>query len=404
MYPQLDWAASACYSLYGVDKTVSAISLALVSGEGVILFGPPGNGKTKMIDEILKTLARVTEDPLKTWSATLTSASTVDDLVGPLDIGPIVEAKGGPYNHRRTEEGLLHSDVVWLREGLSAPPPTLAALRDIMESKIFANGDQQVPSSVRAWLMDTNIEPSELSAMGEEYRALTERFPIQVHVNQSPTTANLVRSYHRSRTAPPATPVKGFSKTTMIRAQEKLEDIDVPASILEGSAQLMTTAAKNGGFVVNPRLHQKGVRLMRASAMIHGRGHVTSDDYAALIFVPGGDVLEPDMADRVRSAAVHSRARSLLDTGHLLVNEIVEMWTTAKAGFISKQQVNVCLDELHLEVQKFTKIPDVMVADRDELLERIRSLRVEYASGVRDLLQMTPAQKVFLGRIHQLRR
>jgi len=353
-----------------------------------------------MLELVLEALARAA-DPLKPWSATMTSESTIDDLIGPLDLTPIIEQSGGPYNHRRTVEGLLHADVVWLREGLSAPPRTLASVRDIMESKVFANGDQQVPSSVKAWLLDTNIEPRELMEMGDEFRALTERFPLQVSVNLSPSVQNLKSAYYSAqfeRQLPHGPSMEEFR--TM---QAACKVVSVGEDSLSHAATLMANAAKAHGFVLNPRIFQKGVRLMQASATIHGRGHTTSEDLAALVFVPGGEVLEEELGTNIQRAQIHSAANKRLSDAASLYDEWRRLHREAKSGnFIAQSMLQTTLEHLKVKVAGLPRLPDEAVADRDRLLDRLREQMKLQSHTTQRLLQLKPEYADFVAKVDAL--
>jgi MoxR-like ATPase len=72
--------------------------------------------------------------------------------------------------------------IAVLEEMFDAPPRVLMALKDILTSKKFRNGAQQVNIATSIVMAATNWSPTEIAKSGQSIAALVERFPLQLEV------------------------------------------------------------------------------------------------------------------------------------------------------------------------------------------------------------------------------
>lgn len=155
-----------------VDELEKALSLALVSGENIILYGKGGHGKSEYTEEFFR--SRNIEPYVKTMG----SGTTTDILFGGIDIKMMTDTGKIEY---LVENSFMNHEYVVFEELFDAPDYILEQLKDILTSKRFRNGTQNFPIKTKLIVCCTNKTREEFSK-NDSLKALMERFPLEYKV------------------------------------------------------------------------------------------------------------------------------------------------------------------------------------------------------------------------------
>ena len=140
-----------------------ALAIAVQVGQPVLLWGAPGEGKTRLVEQIAEQLGRRCE-------VVIGSVREASDFAGlPMRVGDGVSFAPPRWAQRCVEHPM---SVVFLDELTTAPPSVQAAmLRVVLEREV---GDLTMPASVS---IVAAANPPELAAGGDELTApLANRF------------------------------------------------------------------------------------------------------------------------------------------------------------------------------------------------------------------------------------
>ena len=154
------------------DRMSEILGLALEHEMNVMLYGPPGYGKSEMAKEVLDYFGLLPDTYIKTLSV----ETGVDELLGGINILLYRDKGIVRYN---CDDSFMASEIVVLEEFADCPPATLAVLKDILTAKMFRNGNQQYELKTKIVIGITNHQPESVTELGDWAKAIIERFPIR---------------------------------------------------------------------------------------------------------------------------------------------------------------------------------------------------------------------------------
>lgn len=148
------------------EDIIKLALLTLLAQENLILLGPPGTAKSEISRRISKVM-----NSEKYFEYLLTKFTTPEEIFGPLSIS---ELKQDNF-HRKTENYMPTSEVVFLDEIFKANSSILNSLLTIMNEKVFHNGNKKEKTPLIFLIGASNEDPSN----DTELNALYDRFLIK---------------------------------------------------------------------------------------------------------------------------------------------------------------------------------------------------------------------------------
>ena len=161
------------------DQALKAALLTVLTGENLLLLGPPGTAKSLVSRRIAQHLGdndgTATEaGPSRHFEYLLTKFSTPEEIFGQLSIS---ELKADRF-HRNTAGYLPGTSLAFLDEIFKASSSILNALLTILNERIFHNGNQVERVALRSLIAASNEVPTHQ----EELAALYDRFLMRIFV------------------------------------------------------------------------------------------------------------------------------------------------------------------------------------------------------------------------------
>jgi MoxR-like ATPase len=164
----------------GHEDFVKALMLATISGEHLVVVGPPGTAKSYAV----RTFAQLLN--AKFYSYLLTKFTSYDELFGTVDVTAL--AKG---EFRRNWSNIIKSDFVFLDEIFKANSAILNALLSLLQERIIYDPMTGQAMPTQLW---TAVGASNETPEDPELVALYDRFAIKVFIDYLNDDATLLRA------------------------------------------------------------------------------------------------------------------------------------------------------------------------------------------------------------------
>ena len=146
------------------DEEIDLVLTALLANEHVLLVGPPGCGKSLLLDAVMNWMSA------RKFSILLTKFSTVEEVMGPVSLSALKEDR-----YRRVTTGRLpEAEVCFIDEIWKASSAILNCLLKILNERVFENDGAAFPVPLKLCVAASNEWPS--PDTGKELSALMDRF------------------------------------------------------------------------------------------------------------------------------------------------------------------------------------------------------------------------------------
>lgn len=166
-----DVVANLKQRFVGRDEVIELIALAVVAGEHLFLYGPPGTAKSALI----RNFASAVDAPY--FEYMLTRFSEPNEIFGPVDIARLREGVVATI----TEGMLPQSEFVFLDEIFNANSAILNNLLTVLNERTYRRGAELHELPLLSLFSASNSLPED-----DALRALFDRFLLRCHVDNLP--------------------------------------------------------------------------------------------------------------------------------------------------------------------------------------------------------------------------
>lgn len=309
----------------GLFEREQAIGLALltaVAGESIFLLGPPGVGKSL----IARRLKYAFRDGVS-FEYLMSRFSTPDEIFGPISIKKL---RDEDKYERLTDRYLPGANIVFLDEIWKAGPAIQNALLTILNEKIYRNGDQDVTVGIRGIITASN----ELPPRNANLAPIWDRFLVRLELGKIRQYENFVRMVVDTRDVyqDDIAPEVKLSEVELDAWSARIDGIEVPPEVLNTLQLILFKIERYNeqpNNAPNPiriydRRWKKVVRLLRASAFLHGREKVTLMDCFLMEHCLWNDPTQREVIREMIVEAVRKHGYSVAVNLQQLKREVTE--------------------------------------------------------------------------------
>jgi ATPase associated with various cellular activities AAA_5 len=261
--------------LVGKEKVMKLGLLSILSGENMILVGPPGTAKSEISRRLREILA---DSGSETYFEYLfTKFTTPEEIFGPLSIKQLQNDKF----ERNTEGYMPSSRIVFLDEIFKANSSILNTLLTILNERVFHNGLKREKTPLISLIGASNELPFE----NDELTALYDRFLIRAIVGYvSDDEIEMLLDIKETDMEIPAE-IK-FTESDLNEIRNESEKVRVTFGIKKTIMQIRQDYnkifAEDNHEIISDRKLVKMVKLLKISAYLNGRDKVDFSDLMLL--------------------------------------------------------------------------------------------------------------------------
>lgn len=307
----------------GRTTLLSQSALALLTRHHQLLVSRAGTGKSFYGDNLFGQFTATV------FKAQFSQGTRLETVLGGLDLNLFHEGK----LWHNTQHSLITAEFAYLDEFMNASDVVLEALLGILNERHFSSGEQQEDALLHTALAMTNHVKYTMIA-----EPILDRFMFKASIDpySDPLNDLLIDFSYESHHGRPVVPphpiplqylkqatnvVRGFDPDTNIHASNAmlylknyLIDTYVDSLTRHNQAAAMPRSGPTGtptaDIYVSPRTKAASRDVLNASALLHHRKEVTTDDLAALRYVlttiDGNDAAPQRATDRLFAEALQT--------------------------------------------------------------------------------------------------
>ena len=261
--------------LVGKEKVMKMGLLSILSGENMILVGPPGTAKSEISRRLREILADTDSETY--FEYLFTKFTTPEEIFGPLSIKQLQNDKF----ERNTEGYMPSSRIVFLDEIFKANSSILNTLLTILNERVFHNGLKREKTSLISLIGASNELPFE----NDELTALYDRFLIRVVVGyvSDEEIEELLDIKETEMEIPAEIKFTEFDLNEIRNESEKVRVTSgIKRTVMQIRQEYNKIFAEDNHEIISDRKLVKMVKLLKISAYLNGRDKVDFSDLMLL--------------------------------------------------------------------------------------------------------------------------
>lgn len=344
------------------DELIDGTLAAVIARQHVLVLGPPGTAKSMLARELCR---RVGGGSYFQWL--LTKFTTPEEIFGPISLESL---ERGRYE-RVTGGKLPEAHVAFLDEVFKANSAILNALLTVLNERQFHQGTEVVDVPLLSLIAASNELPEE-----DELAALYDRFLLRFTVGYIEQEFRFARLLTLDPAAAPEGSTIGVDELTEL--QRRAAEVTVPNGLLRDVIEIRRVLVADG-VVASDRRYRQAVDIIRAAALLEGRGEASAGDLRWL-----GHILWSDPEEQPKVAEAIGKVASGFDEeAQRLLIQAEEVQAYALRQWPDADSRHRAVLEAHTKLQN---IAQRLAAMRESAAERSRD-----TAGLTELMRKVAA-------------
>lgn len=271
------------------EEILEAMFIAKLSRNHVVMIGPPGTGKSYLIESFCQGFKQY-----KSFNWQVTKFTTPEELFGPYSLS---ELKAGNYK-RITKGKLPDADIAYIDEVFNANSSILNALNGLMNERIFEGNSVELDNIYGA----TNFIPEEKVLVAFFDRFLFRFIVDDIHESRNFEKMMIAADFE-------ITLNEQISKTEIQNLQKKVRSVSIKG-ILPKIIKLRELL-KIEQIEPSSRRFKWALYALQAKALLDGRKAVSEDDLFLLKHILWSDKKEISIVESVIMKAINPVAAQI---------------------------------------------------------------------------------------------
>lgn len=266
------------------DDVIDNSIKALITGQTVLLIGPPGTAKSALTNELCNRI-----DKGKYFSWLLNRTSDPAEILGPFSIKEMEKDKF----LRVTTNKLPEAEIVFLDEIFKCNEPTLNILLPIINEKLFYNDGKPVDVPLVTLFAASNEFPEEDALL-----ALYDRMIFRMYVDYIGDVQNKLKMFKSFLNTDKERTITTVSLPELKELRTSLDEVEISDSILKEYIALINALLREG-IVVSDRRQNECLKVLKANALINKRWSVDETDFKCLKDVLWNDIDDIEVIEEI---------------------------------------------------------------------------------------------------------
>jgi len=354
------------------DEVIDGTLIALLTGNHMLLIGPPGTAKSQLVSEVCNKIKGA-----QYFQWLLTKFTAPEELFGAVSLKGLENDE-----YRRVTNGKLpEAHIIFLDEVFKASSSILNTLLTVMNERIYYNGTEisEIP------LISMFGASNELPAEEDELEALYDRFLLRYVVDYIKEDFRFLKLLQGESSE---------EKADAIITQEELDDCKsqaadtaVPSNILKLIGRIRTELKKKG-IIPSDRRYKQSISILKAKAYLNGRSEVSEED---LRFLENVFWRDPGEKTEIQSV-IHQTLDGYKDRLRELIIQAKEL-----DGYSKRDWENEDMG-IKANIEAQTKLKQI-VSNLDELIEECKQRGKPIEDINKAKIEIEEIQKEILNRL-----
>lgn len=354
------------------DEVIDGTLIALLTGNHMLLIGPPGTAKSQLVSEVCNKIKGA-----QYFQWLLTKFTAPEELFGAVSLKGLENDE-----YRRVTNGKLpEAHIIFLDEVFKASSSILNTLLTVMNERIYYNGTEIAKIPLISMFGASNELPSE----EDELEALYDRFLLRYVVDYIKEDFRFLKLLQGEGSE---------EKSDAIITQEELDDCKsqvantaVPSNILKLIGRIRTELKKKG-IIPSDRRYKQSISILKAKAYLDGRSEVSEEDLRFL-----ENVLWRDPGEKTEiQSIIHQSLEGYKDRLRELIIQAKEL-----DGYSKRDWENEDMG-IKANIEAQTKLKQI-VSNLNELIEECKQRGKPIEDINKAKIEIEEIQKEVLNRL-----